>query len=118
MINLVANSSSVTTELVGVESALLRLNETLGSTHEQGNAESGQTLAASSSIVCHGTTTRSFNTNGSLAGLPASYISAILLAYKNAAEHQGPDTAVMRPIAASLTKQDIADLAAYFSSLN
>ncbi|MBB5319652.1 c-type cytochrome [Marinobacter oulmenensis] len=51
-----------------------------------------------------------------LAGQKEQYLASALKAYK-AGERNGGQSALMKPQAANLSDQDIADLAAYFSSL-
>ena len=52
-----------------------------------------------------------------LAGQKAEYLIAQLAAFK-AGERTSANSAIMSPMAAGLSEQDIEDLAAYFSSLD
>ena len=87
-----------------------------GATMAAGDAAAGKTKAAVCA-ACHGA-------NGinmlpmypNLAGQKAQYIENAIKAYK-AGQRGGPTAMLMNPQAAALSDQDIADLAAYFSSL-
>jgi cytochrome c553 len=78
-----------------------------------GNAQAG----ATKSVVCqacHGANGNSANPDWpSLAGLGADYIVEQLQNFKSGARNN----AVMMPMAAALSPQDMADLGAYFGSL-
>lgn len=77
-----------------------------------GNAEAGQTKAATC-IACHGPDGNSPNPIWpKLAGQSASYIMDQLGKFKSGAR-QDP---LMSPMAAPLSDEDVADLAAFFSS--
>jgi cytochrome c553 len=77
-----------------------------------GNAEAGQTKAATC-IACHGPDGNSPNPIWpKLAGQSASYIVDQLGKFKSGAR-QDP---LMSPMAAPLSDEDVADLAAFFSS--
>ncbi|MFC5067729.1 c-type cytochrome [Flaviflagellibacter deserti] len=88
----------------------------------RGSVEEGQKLATSGDpgaeipacISCHGS-------DGSpdyprLAGQPARYLSAQLAAWRNGKGGTSPTHAIMAPIAARLTDQQIADVSAFFAS--
>jgi len=78
-----------------------------------GNAEAGATKAAVCQ-ACHGANGNSTNPQfPSLAGLGGDYIVEQLQAFK-AGKRNNP---IMMPMAAPLSADDMADLAAYFSSL-
>jgi cytochrome c553 len=77
-----------------------------------GSKEAGQAKAATCS-ACHGMDGNSLNPEWpSLAGQHSSYILAQLNAFK-AGHRQNP---LMSPMAMILSEEDMADLAAYFSS--
>ncbi len=78
---------------------------------DQGSADAGKTKAATCA-ACHGQTGNSVAPNyPSLAGQHPSYIVHQLMAFKNG-ERQNP---TMVGMAATLSNQDMMDLAAYFS---
>lgn len=101
---------SVKAFLVGV-SALVAANAWAEGDVEAGKAKSAVCAA------CHGA-------NGisavpiypNLAGQKEAYLANVLTAYKSQ-ERQGANAAVMWGLAASLSEQDIANLAAYYASL-
>lgn len=82
----------------------------------EGDADAGEARSASC-VACHGA-------NGisavpiypNLAGQKEAYLANVLTAYKTQAR-QGANAAVMWGIAAGLSEQDIANLAAYYASL-
>ncbi|WP_223789655.1 c-type cytochrome [Marinicella meishanensis] len=77
-----------------------------------GDAENGKNLSATCA-ACHGTDGNSVNPIWpSLAGQHAEYLVRQLQLYKSGER----DNAMMAPMAAGLSEQDMADLAAYFSS--
>ena len=79
---------------------------------EGGNAEAGKTKSATC-VACHGADGNSVNPEWpKLAGQHESYIVKQLANFK-AGERVNP---TMSPMAAPLSEQDMADLAAYFSS--
>lgn len=81
-----------------------------------GNAAAGKAKSAVCAS-CHGQ--NGVSVNGSypnLAGQHAPYLESALKAYRDK-KRSGGLSAVMQPMAASLTDQDIANLAAYYSSL-
>jgi cytochrome c553 len=87
-------------------------------TWSKGSAEAGATKAATC-LACHGANGNSVNPEWpSLAGQNAAYISAQLRYYHNGRRVGRPgdaNAALMPPMAAALTSQDIEDLAAYYS---
>lgn len=101
---------SVKAFLVGV-AALIAANAWAEGDVEAGKAKSAVCAA------CHGA-------NGisavpiypNLAGQKEAYLANVLTAYKSQ-ERQGANAAVMWGLAASLSEQDIANLAAYYASL-
>ena len=77
-----------------------------------GDAARGETLTAVCA-ACHGPGGHSaIPANPKLAGQHAKYLSHALAAYKNG----GRTNPVMAPMAANLSEQDIADIAAYYAS--
>ena len=80
-----------------------------------GDAGAGKVKAATCA-GCHGTNGRAMVPNyPSLAGQNAAYIEGALKAYKTQ-ERKGYQAAIMYGMAATLSEQDIADLAAYYAS--
>ena len=76
-----------------------------------GDAARGETLTAVCS-ACHGQGGHSaIPANPTLAGQHARYLSVALTAYKTG----GRSNPVMAPMAANLSEQDIADIAAYYA---
>ena len=87
-----------------------------GATMAAGDAAAGKTKAAVCA-ACHGANGISMlPMYPNLAGQKAQYIENAIKAYK-AGQRGGPTAMLMNPQAAALSDQDIADLAAYFSSL-
>jgi cytochrome c553 len=84
----------------------------------KGSAEAGATKAATC-LACHGANGNSVNPEWpSLAGQNAAYVTAQLRYYHNGRRVGRPgdaNAALMPPMAATLTEQDIEDLAAYYS---
>jgi len=81
-----------------------------------GNAEEGKTKSAVCA-ACHGGDGNSVNPEWpSLAGQHEKYLITQLKAFKIGQAAGGRVNPLMAPIVASLTDQDIEDLAAYFSS--
>ena len=64
---------------------------------------------------CHGPTGKGMASFPKLVGNSPEYIVDRLMAYR-AGEKVGPNTALMMPVAAELSDQDIADVAAYITS--
>ena len=86
-----------------------------------GNAVAGDAAAgkvkSATCVACHGPNGISNNPMyPNLAGQHAAYIESSLKAYRSG-ERKGGMSAVMSPMAMPLTDDDIANLAAYFSSL-
>ena len=97
--------------------ALLLLAVALGisaSVHAKGNAESGKAKAAQVCAACHGPEGNkpSDPTQPILAGQYYDYLVRALTDYK-IGRRNNP---IMKGFAAQLSKQDIEDLAAWFSS--
>jgi cytochrome c553 len=81
-----------------------------------GDAAAGKAKAAACA-GCHGQNGKAMVPNyPSLAGQNAAYIEGALKAYKTQ-ERKGYQAAIMYGMAAALSDQDIANLAAYYSSL-
>lgn len=86
----------------------------LSNAYAAGDAQAGKTKAATCG-ACHGA--NGIGTTGlfpNLAGQHADYIVKQLKAFKSGSRVN----ATMAPMAASLSEQDMADIAAYFSSLD
>lgn len=87
-----------------------------GAAMAAGDAAAGKAKAAVCA-ACHGAdgkATAPIYPN--LAGQNAAYLESALKAYK-AGQRKGGQSAVMTPMAMPLSDQDIADLAAYYSSM-
>lgn len=79
-----------------------------------GDANAGKAKSAACS-ACHGVDGNSLvPMYPHLAGQQAQYLESAIKAYRDA-QRVGGNAAVMTPMVASLTDQDIADLSAYFS---
>lgn len=82
----------------------------------QGNSAEGQSKSASCA-ACHGASGKAVNSiYPNLAGQNADYLALSLHAYKQG-ERSGGQAGVMQAFTASLSDQDINDLAAYYASL-
>lgn len=80
-----------------------------------GDAKAGAKKVAMCA-ACHGATGHSaINIYPNLAGQHANYLESALKAYRSG-ERAGGMSAMMTPQAANLSDQDIADIAAYFST--
>lgn len=88
-----------------------------GSAHAAGDAAAGKTKAALCA-ACHGPdgNTPIMDTYPKIAGQNAAYLEASIKAYI-AGERTGANATVMLGMVSALSDQDIADLAAYFSTL-
>ena len=75
---------------------------------------SGEAIYADACAQCHGRTARGMASFPSLAGKEASYLAVKLKQYRAGATI-GPNSALMKPVAAELTDEDIADLSAFIS---
>jgi cytochrome c553 len=97
--------------------ALLLSASLMGASHAAGDPAKGREKSLPC-MGCHGIPTYTFVYPSyrvpKLAGQHADYLVAALKAYKSA-ERQQP---TMQAQASSLSEQDMADLAAFFSSLN
>ncbi|CAM3787574.1 c-type cytochrome [Parendozoicomonas haliclonae] len=81
-----------------------------------GDAAAGKAKSATCA-ACHGANGKAMIPNyPNLAGQNAAYLESSLKAYKNK-ERSGGMAALMAPQAAMLSDADIANLAAYYSSL-
>jgi len=84
--------------------------------HAAGDAAAGKGKAAVCG-ACHGANgVATIPSYPNLAGQKADYIVLQLKAFKSG-ERKGAQSAIMAPMAANLSEQDMMDLAAYFSSL-
>jgi cytochrome c553 len=92
--------------------SLLCCAQASAASQPEGSAEEGQTKSATC-VACHGANGNSPNPEWpNLAGQHESYILKQLQAFK-AGERQNP---LMSPIAMTLSEDDMADLAAYYST--
>jgi len=93
-------------------SIALSLLMTAGAALAEGDVAAGQ-AKSSTCVACHGVDGNSVNPEWpSIAGQHASYIVNQLKAFKSGTRQN----ALMAPMAMTLSDQDMADLAAYFSS--
>ena len=85
-----------------------------GAAQAAGNAEAGKTKAAQVCAACHGPEGNKPTApeNPILAGQHQDYLAKALKDYKTGKRNN----AIMKGFAASLSNQDIADLAAWFAS--
>jgi len=85
-----------------------------GTVHARGNAEAGKQKASQVCAACHGPAGNkpSAPENPILGGQHYDYLVHALKDYKSGKR----DNAVMKGFAASLSRQDIEDLAAWFAS--
>lgn len=77
--------------------------------------EAAATMYARSCAQCHGRTGRGMASFPSIAGKDADYLAERLELYR-AGETVGPNSPLMRPVAAKLSDDDIAQLAAFISA--
>jgi len=84
--------------------------------YAEGDAAAGKTKAATCG-ACHGADGYSAIPGyPHLAGQDAAYMVAQLKAFKSG-ERKGGNAAIMAPMTAALSEQDMMDLAAYYKSL-
>ena len=79
------------------------------------DASSGETLYQDVCKNCHGPTAKGMASFPKLAGQNVAYLVSRLEQYR-AGEKVGPNTALMMPLAADLSDEDIANLAAYITT--
>ena len=81
------------------------------------DAAAGETKAAVC-VACHGVNGKApiLETYPKIGGQNAAYIDIAVKAYKSG-ERGGGNSALMTPIVSALSDSDIADIAAYFSSV-
>lgn len=80
----------------------------------QPDMEAAEALYARACAQCHGRAGRGMASFPSVAGRDADYLEERLQQYR-AGETVGPNSALMRPVAAALTDEDITKLAAFVS---
>lgn len=78
------------------------------------DVSAGEAAYAATCANCHGPTGRGMASFPSLAGNSPDYITERLVQYR-AGEMVGPNSPLMMPMAADLSDEDIASLAAYVS---
>lgn len=81
---------------------------------EAADIAAGELMYANACAQCHGRSGRGMASFPSIAGKEASYISKRLEQYR-AGEAVGPNSALMMPVAAELSDEDIANLATFIS---
>lgn len=86
-----------------------------GASVEAGDISAAEAMYADACAQCHGQAARGMASFPSLAGKNAEYISTRLMQYR-AGETVGPNSALMKPVAADLSDDDIANLAAFIST--
>ena len=74
----------------------------------------GEAMFADACAQCHGRTGRGMASFPSLTGKDAAHIADLLRQYR-AGETVGPSSALMKPVAAVLSDEDIADLSVFIS---
>jgi cytochrome c553 len=79
------------------------------------DAAAGEKLYQGSCRSCHGPTAKGMASFPKLAGQSAEYLSSRLEQYR-AGDKVGPNSALMMPLAAKLSDDDIANLAVYIAS--
>jgi len=94
----------------------LSLTTSVISTARAADAAAGKTKAAAC-IACHGEDgVGTIDIYPNLAGQKQAYLVSAIKAYKNG-QRTGGLTAVMQPMVGTLSDDDIADIAAYYSGL-
>lgn len=81
---------------------------------EAEDIEAGETMFANACAQCHGQAGQGMASFPAIAGKNAEYISTMLMRYR-AGETVGSNSALMKPVAADLSDEDIANLAAFVS---
>lgn len=79
------------------------------------DAAAGEAMWADGCAQCHGRAGRGMASFPSVAGQDEDYIASRLMQYR-AGEPVGPNSALMYPVAAELSDDDIAVLATYIST--
>lgn len=88
----------------------------IGTSHsDAAEIADGEEIYSSVCRNCHGPTGKGMASFPALAGNDAEYIGTRLTQYR-AGETLGPNTPLMMPLAADLSDDDIASLAAYIST--
>lgn len=77
--------------------------------------EAGEAMYAQACAQCHGRTGRGMAAFPSLTGQDADYLAMRLMQYRDG-ETVGPNSALMMPVAAPLSDEDIADLSTFIAT--
>jgi cytochrome c553 len=77
--------------------------------------EAGEAMYAQACAQCHGRTGRGMASFPSVTGKDAEYIEKRLVQYREG-EQVGPNSALMMPVAAALSDEEIADLSAFIAT--
>lgn len=77
--------------------------------------EAGEAMYAQACAQCHGRTARGMAAFPSLTGQDADYLAKRLMQYRDG-EAVGPNSALMMPVAAPLSDDDIADLSVFIAT--
>jgi len=87
-----------------------------GGAQAAGNPDAGKAKATTVCAACHGPTgVSAVPTYPNLCTQKAQYLVTAMKAYQSG-ERGGPNAAIMKPMAAPLTDQEMEDLAAYYSA--
>ena len=83
----------------------------------EGDATAGEARYSETCVNCHGPSGKGMASFPTLAGKDADYITDRLITYR-AGETVGPNSALMIPMARDLSDDEIANLAAYLSTIS
>ncbi|MCC5977272.1 MAG: c-type cytochrome [Salinarimonas sp.] len=87
----------------------------LGASNVQAaDISAGEAMYAQACAQCHGRTGRGMASFPSVSGQDAEYIEARLIQYREG-EQVGPNSALMIPVAADLSDENITDLSAFIA---
>lgn len=82
---------------------------------QDADVSAGETLYAASCAQCHGRTGRGMASFPALEGKDADYLVERLEQYREG-KTVGPNSGLMKPVAAKLSDEDMANLAAFVST--